>query len=118
MVFVATGGIDGVVAASELLSKRIGSQTIYRVFGGEAQALGKSWTPTNPTSLSNYRNAAGLPNVNTGQFVIQGSVRKSNILLQRAALPLDGNAGGVMEYIIKNPNQIKIYGVYGVNPPF
>lgn len=42
MVFVATGGIDGVVAASQLLSKRIGSQTIYRVFGGEAQALGKS----------------------------------------------------------------------------
>lgn len=32
--------------------------------------------------------------------------------MQRAALPLDGNAGGVMEYIIKNPNPIvNIFGL-------
>ena len=34
---------------------------VYRVFGGDARALGFSWTTVNPTSVKNFRNLAGLP---------------------------------------------------------
>ena len=92
--------------------------TVYRVFGGESPGLGKSWTPINPGSVTNYRNLAGLPNVNTGRFVIQGTVKESNILLKRSALRADGNIGGLPEFIIENPEKIKLKSVSGVNPAF
>jgi hypothetical protein len=114
------GAVSGGLKKMPLLSNAAkgGSQTVYRVFGGEAGALGKSWTPINPNSLANYRNAAGLPNVNTGRFVIEGTVKESNILLRRSALPWDGNKGGLMEYVIKDPTKIKLNRVSGVNPQF
>jgi RHS repeat-associated protein len=91
---------------------------IYRAFGGEAKALGKSWTPTNPIGIDDYRNFAGLPKTNTGQFVIEGTTKRSNILIERQAIPLHGNQGGMIEYVIKNPNKININRVSGVNPEF
>lgn len=90
---------------------------VYRVFGDGSQALGYSWTPVDPNSVNNYRDAAGLPNVNTGRFVIEGTVNQSNIILQQSALPLNSNAGGLLEYKI-DPNNIIINRVSGVNPPF
>ncbi|ERK58878.1 hypothetical protein HMPREF0682_1532 [Propionibacterium acidifaciens F0233] len=40
-------------------------------------------------------------------------------MTSRSALPLDGNAGGLDEILVPNPEtQITLTGVYGVNPPF
>lgn len=37
----------------------------------------------------------------------------------RRALSLDGQAGGLPEYIVPNPReQISLTGVYGVNPEY
>ena len=105
-------------AAISIVAGGESSQTIYRAFGDEAKPFGKSWTPINPASVNNYREAAGLPNVNSGRFLIEGTVKESNILLKRSALEADGNAGGIMEYIIKNPSKIKVTKVSGVNPKF
>jgi len=108
----------GKSAAESMVAAARREQTIYRVFGGEAKALGKSWTPINPKTIPNYRNAAGLPNINSGKFIIEGTVKESNILLKRSALSLDGNTGGIMEYIVKDPNKIKIKSVLELYPPY
>ncbi len=72
--------------------------------------------------MPNFRDAAGLPNGNTGRFVIEGTLQDpSKVIKTRPALPLDGNRGGLPEYIIpdglKNGG-IKIDKVGGVNPEF
>lgn len=88
-------------------------QTVYRVFGGDSRAQGFSWTTVNPTEVSNFRNVAGLPSggasgaTNTAEFMIQGTVKTSNIMKVRSALPLDGNVGGLSEYII-NPANVRL----------
>ncbi|MEZ5307874.1 MAG: RHS repeat-associated core domain-containing protein [Pyrinomonadaceae bacterium] len=46
-------------------------QVVFRVFGGGAKQDGWSWTPIDPRTVPNYRDAAGLPNVNTGEFLVQ-----------------------------------------------
>jgi len=78
--------------------------------------------------LKNYRNKAGLPSgrqsgvTNTGQFIIQGTVEDaSQCVLSRKALPLDGNKGGLNEYIIPNAvknGAVNVTNVSGVNPEF
>ena len=105
-----------------------GLETVYRVYGGDSVAGGASWSPVNPGSVSNYRDAAGLPSggasgaTNSGRFVIEGKlVDPSKVVLQRNALPLDGMAGGIPEYIIPNwleSGAIRITHVSGVNPEF
>jgi hypothetical protein len=100
-----------------------GETQVYRVYGGDAKAGGYSWTSKNPNSVGNFRNEAGLPSGgasgsnNTGQFVIQGTVKNSNVINIRKALPLDGNKGGLPELII-NPKNVKINNVSGANPKF
>ncbi len=117
---LVVAGLSAGVAGFEAVSPRT---SVYRVYGGDSPANGYSWTPTNPNSVSNYRNAAGLPSggasgsLNTGQFVIEGSVNPSYIINQRPAIPLDGGAGGLKEYII-NPKAVKITRVSGANPEF
>lgn len=92
---------------------------IYRVWGGVANSVGGSWTTVNPNSVSNYRDAAGLPNVNTGRFVTEGVLRNAAGVWQRPAQPLDGNRGGLHELIVSNPAaQVQMTRVSGVNPPF
>jgi len=103
-------------------------QTVYRVYGGDSAAGGASWSPTNPGSVGNYRNAAGLPSggasgaTNTGQFVIEGTIADpSKVVLTRNALPLDGMTGGLPEYIIPkwmDNGAINVTRVSGVNPHF
>lgn len=101
---------------------------MYRVYGGDSVADGASWSTTNPGKVGNYRNKAGLPSggesgaVNTGQFVIQGTVEDaSKCVSSRKALPLDGNKGGLNEYIIPKAIEsgaVKVTNVSGVNPEF
>lgn len=90
---------------------------VYRVYGGKAKAFGKSWTSINPNLVENYRNEAGLPIGNTGRFVIEGTINKSDILLKKTAAPSVGNEGGLLEYIL-DPSKVNINRVSGVNPPF
>lgn len=101
---------------------------MYRVYGGDSKAGGASWSPVNPADVPNYRSTAGLPSGgasganNTGQFVIEGTIRDpSKIVKTREALPLDGNQGGLREYIIpgwRNNGAVKIKRVSGANPEF
>ena len=106
----AVGAVKGAGAATTSSNNTTG--TVYRVFGGDARAEGFSWTPTNPTTVSDFRNVAGLPSggasgsTNTANFMLKGKVNSKDIIKSREALPLDGNKGGLTEYII-DPKKIK-----------
>jgi hypothetical protein len=77
-----------------------------------------SWTRVDPSTVPNYRNVAGLPDVNTGRFVIQGVLTSTDGVTVRSALALDGNAGGIDEVLIpKAAKQVTITSVSGVDPP-
>jgi hypothetical protein len=103
-------------------------QTIYRVYGGDSEAGGASWSPVDPGSVPNYREVAGLPSggasgaTNTGRFVIEGTLNDPGAVVeQRTALSLDGTTGGLPEYIIPNwldNGSVTITRVSGVNPEF
>ena len=103
-------------------------QKLYRVYGGDSAAGGASWSPVNPGSVANYRDVAGLPSGgasgfnNSGRFVIEGTLQDpAGVVNVRSALPLDGNSGGILEYIIPNwqkTGAIQVNRVSGVNPEF
>jgi hypothetical protein len=78
---------------------------VYRVFGEGSRVFGKSWTPLlNPSIYGKYyRGLAGLPNANSGTFMVKGFVKIKDIHRFRMALPLDGNFGRLVpEAIINN----------------
>lgn len=108
------------VAARELTATVPEGTTLFRVFGGEAQGLGRSWTTVDPGKIANYREAAGLYPANTGQFLIEGRLINTERVFLRDALPGPGNiGGGLPEVVVPNPaRQICIVCVSGVNPPF
>ncbi|RTL27850.1 MAG: RHS repeat-associated core domain-containing protein [Burkholderiales bacterium] len=95
--------------------------TVYRVFGGDARAQGFSWTTKDPRTVSNFRDAAGLPSggpsgaTNTADFLIQGRVSVTDVIKSRSALPLDGNKGGLPELII-DPKNVRITDFSILNP--
>lgn len=92
---------------------------MFRVYGENNNPLGQSWTRVDPSTVSDYRNLAGLPDVNTGRFVIEGTITDTTGITTRSALPLNGNIGGLDEVLIPNPaSQVRINNVSGVNPPF
>ena len=100
-------------------------QTVYRVYGGKAKMFGRSWTPTDPRMVKNYRDAAGLPSggesgsVNTGEYLAVGVLHDMTGVEVHLALPLDGNkGGGVIEYYVPNPEtQITIFYTEKLDPP-
>jgi hypothetical protein len=112
-----TGGLgelaDSVNIAGSTVRAAEGEVTVYRAFGGDARAQGFSWTTTDPRTVSNFRDAAGLPSggasgaTNTADFLIQGKVNPADIIKSRSALPLDGNKGGLPELII-DPKNVNI----------
>ena len=77
-------------------------QKVFRIYGGDSGAFGQSWTPINPNTLGNARNLLGLPNGNSGQFLLEGRILDVEGISARTALPLDGNTGGAVEYLIPN----------------
>ena len=93
---------------------------VYRVWGGKSGPWGESWTTVNPNTVSNFRSAAGLPDVNTGRFVSEGLLRSTEGVTTRSALVIkSGQQGGLGELVIKNAEQkIQIQRVSGVNPEF
>jgi len=120
---IGAKGANAAIKAVSTAIKANESVNVFRVFGGDAKAEGFSYTTKNPNSVSNFRDAAGLPSGgasganNTGRFVIEGSVKNKNIIKTQSADPLDGNKGGLLELKI-NPNDVKINRVSGANPEF
>lgn len=67
---------------------------IYRVYGEGASMYGKSYSLINPKYVPFYRNFAGLPNLNSGQYLLKGSIPLREIKVGRwfaAPLPHDSN---------------------------
>jgi RHS repeat-associated protein len=120
---VIGGGILGGLAKGGLRAAareapEIG-QKVFRVWGDEAGAWGKSWTRVDPRSTPDYRNAAGLPRQNTGRFVSEGRLRSTEGVQARGALSLEGKSGGLDELVVPDPRrQIELEGVFGVNPEY
>jgi RHS repeat-associated protein len=111
------GGIYAATAAAGQAQQPQVGQKVYRVFGGQAGAAGRSWTPVNPETVPNYRDAAGLPNVNTATQIEIGTLTSTDGITVRPAEPLDGNKGGLTEYVIPDPNnQVKVGSVKEFNP--
>jgi len=124
-----TVGAGLLAKEASTIGKEVGvGTTVFRVFGGDSAAGGASWSPINPASVSNFREVAGLPTGgasgfnNTGRFVIEGTlVDPSKVVQTRPALPLDGNVGGLDEFIIPNwmdNGAIRVDRVSGANPEF
>ncbi len=96
-------GLLGVALLGTTRSAAKGEVTVYRVFGGDARAQGFSWTTKDPRTVSNFRDAAGLPSggpsgaTNTADFLVKGRANASDVIKSRSALPLDGNKGGLPE---------------------
>jgi hypothetical protein len=92
---------------------------VFRVFGDRSLPFGQSFTPVNPGTVTNYRAAAGLPEVNSGRFVLEGILNDTRGVTFRQALPGAGGAGGLPELVIPNAAQkVTVTRVSGVNPPF
>jgi hypothetical protein len=92
---------------------------VFRCWGDGAKAWGRSWTTTDPRTILNYRNAAGLPEQNTGRFLSEGILKDTQGVTERSALPLHGNFGGLPEVVVPNPeSQISLQRVLGINPEF
>jgi RHS repeat-associated protein len=77
-------------------------QAVYRVWGNASGPFGHSWTPVNPGTVANFRDAAGLPNVNSGEWTSVGTLTDATGVVGRDALPLDGNVGGLPELLVPN----------------
>jgi RHS repeat-associated protein len=94
--------------------------TLYRVFGGDAQGLGRSWTTVDPAAVDNFRRASGIFPANTGQFVAEGRLANTSGVVVREALPGPGNIGGGLPEVVvpSAKSQICLVCVSGANPPF
>jgi len=81
------GGIKWIGGAfkgsAQGFAKNIGNLNVpvYRVYGGGASMYGKSYSIFNPKYVPGYRNFAGLPKQNSGQFLLKGNVQLRNIQL-------------------------------------
>jgi hypothetical protein len=81
--------------------------------------FGRSFTTVNPATVSNYRPAAGLPNQNSGRFVLGGILNDTRGVTFRPALSGPGGPGGLPELLIPNAaTKVTVTRVSGVNPPF
>ena len=90
---------------------------VYRVAGGSSEPDGEWWTPVDPTTIPNYRGAAALPPTNTGELLVIGSVRNSNIIHRGIAAPQPqwGHQGGAIEYRVIRGSVI-IHGMLPLVP--
>lgn len=90
-------------------------QNVYRVAGGDSPLTGQWWSPINPRAIPDYRDAVHLPDTNSGEFLVEGTVRSSNIILSRLATPKTG-VPRATEILVK-PGSVKILGIHPLRPP-
>ena len=111
---------DGTLYGASGLYAAKAEMIIYRVWGGDAGPLGRSWTPVNPMFIgSAYRNLAGLPDINERTKLSIGILVDHVGVVARPAIPLDGNRGGLPELRVPNPGtQIRVIHTQIMNPPF
>jgi hypothetical protein len=83
--------------------------TVYRVWGGTSGPGGRSWTPIDPRTVSNYASSAGLPPGNTGQYLTIGQITSMEGVTITQASRILTNPGGLLEYVISNP-QVQVFG--------
>jgi hypothetical protein len=94
-------------------------QYVYRVHGGDSGPMGHSWTPANPMGMSNPRAELGLPKGNSGQMLTRARVTDMEGVMQRDALPLDGNPGGAPEWLFPDPlSQLEVHWTIPLVPPW
>jgi hypothetical protein len=94
--------------------------TVYRVWGGGSPPNGKYWTTLNPLSnTQNYRNLAGLPTENTGEYMTTGTlVEQTGVQYGTATGLPNGTTGGWPQVYVPNPTQQIIQdGVTPLGPP-
>jgi RHS repeat-associated protein len=118
---LVTYGAGRGVGAFSGLSKSIGSIKIpvYRVYGRGASMYGKSYSLINPKYVPNYRNFAGLPKVNSGQYLLKGHIPLRDIRIGRwFASPLNGNTGGLPFELYLNYNHLVNKRLLIINKPF
>jgi RHS repeat-associated protein len=92
---------------------------VYRVWGGKSGPNGRSWTRVDPRTVPNYRDAAGLPDSNTGRFLSEGELINTEGVNATTASELDGNQGGLDELEVPNPEtQIDVFTIEVLAEPF
>src|SRR5438270_263268 len=74
-----------------------------RIWGGKSGELGHSWSPVNPVSLDDARAQYGLPPGNAGTNLTRARIIDWTGVSARRALPLAGQRGGAIEYLIPDP---------------
>lgn len=70
---------------------------VYRVWGDGAKPNGQYWTTVDPSTVPNYRAAAGLPEANSGRFVSEGVLHDTCGVQFRSAASGAGGPGGLPE---------------------
>ena len=69
--------------------------------------------------MPNYREEAGLPNGNSGEYLAEGVLTDWTGVVERTSLPLHGHAGGLPELVVPDPaSQIAITAVHELDPPY
>jgi RHS repeat-associated protein len=114
----ASAVATGVRAASAADEVAAGAR-LFRVWGGKSTAWGRSWTRVDPRTVSNYRNAAGLPPGNAGTKLSVGTVIDPAGTRVTTAQRIGDNLGGLDEVVVPWPKiQLKIEDIFEIDPPF
>jgi hypothetical protein len=79
--------------------------------------FGQSWTPSDLAHVGDFRIEAGLPHENPARFFVDGNLTDVSAVHEiRLALPLDGNPGGLPEYIVHGADDaVDVTNIGGVN---
>ena len=94
-------------------------ETVYPGARGRVGSVGAFVDANRSRTLANPRDALGLPNVNSGEYLTIGPVKDWTGVAGRRALPLDGTNGGAPEYLFPDPQgQIQHVSTQSLNPPF
>ena len=126
------GGRAAVAQGARQAAQPRAGQKIYRVYGGDPQEadlwmakkysgpFGQSRTPIDPTTIPNYRQVAGLPDLNKGRFLIVAELLDPTGVKVQPACPYGRWRGGLVEYVLPQPVEarIRVLEVIGLNPPF
>jgi len=94
----------------QVSSEGVGSLrvSVYRVYGGGSSMYGRSYSLINPRYVPYYRNFAGLPSVNSGEYLLRGSLQFKDINVGRLfAAPLEGNTGGLPFELYQKYDQLQ-----------